>query len=187
MHEKWQFPTVETRRGYIGRKVKAHKILGAFVGFMMAASLTAMAAWIVVPHSTGTGFGKAKDATSGLALVTLDLQPADPIFDGQAIGPSEQGNIFARWQNNNNFNVSIVKFGAVDGTSITRVGDPTCVASPSTFTVTPSTAPVGSWVAANSGGTVMVGAQINTTASFPSCLAGGEFKLDVYADAQAGA
>jgi hypothetical protein len=165
---------------------KRSKILGVVIGFVTAASLTAMAAWIVIPNATGTGFGKADNASTGLALVSVDMQSNDPVFAGASlVGPSDTGSVFAVWRNDNAYDVSITQFAGVAGTEITKVGDPTCTAPASTFTITPETQAPGVWTVAGNGGTRKVSAAISTTAAFPSCLAGSLFSLQVSAQAVA--
>lgn len=181
MSDTWSYRR-ETRRGYVGRKVKAHKVVAGILGFVLALSAGALAAWVVVPNSAGTGYGKAKDATSGLALVSLEVQSDDPSM--VAVGPNDTGMVAAIWQNPNPFTVDIRTFRYVTGTPITKVGDPSCTAAPSTFNIETANVPAGSWSVPSNGGTRTVAAQITTTADFPACLAGGMFAVQVEALAQ---
>jgi hypothetical protein len=170
----WAFGPARKRRS---------RIMGAVVGFAVAASVVAVATWVIVPNSPGIGFGKGRAPVSGLALVSLNIPESDGTF-GDGVGPSESGSVYARWTNPNPMQVSIIKVEATNGT-ITAVGDPTCVAhSPADYTTVPGTVPPGTWtVAPNNTAVRDTSLTLNTTASFPSCLAGVEFQMNVLATA----
>jgi len=166
-----------------GPRKRSHrsKVIGAVLGFVMAASLVAIAAWIVIPDSPGFGYGKGRNATQGLVLESVVLTGADLTSD--VIGPGETGTILAKWSNPNVVAVSVIQLAHVAGTPIEKVGDPSCTAPASTFTITTQNVPPGTWTATGSGGTVVTSAPISTTAAFPACLASSEFRMQVVAKA----
>jgi hypothetical protein len=148
---------------------------------VMAFAGWAVAGWITIPDSSGFGYGKGRNATQGLALVSVVLTGPDLTSD--PIGPGETGTILAKWSNPNVEAVSVIQLAHVAGTPIEKVGDASCTAAPSTFTITTQNVPPGTWVATGSGGTVVTSAPISTTAAFPSCLASSEFRMQVVAKA----
>ena len=158
------------------------KILGAVIGFVAAASLVAIAAWIVIPNSPGIGYGKGKAPVAGLVLDSV--QVTDAQLQGNEIGPNESGLILARWHNPaSNPPVSIIKVEVPNGSQITKVGEPSCTASsPADFTTVPGTVPPGTWTVAPDGER-MTSLTLNTTATFPSCLASSTFSIAVLATA----
>jgi hypothetical protein len=163
-----------------GPKKKGRKFL---IGWLIGAFLLgtgALAAWITIPNSPGLGYGKGRQAAQGVVLVSLVLQSDDPGLS--EIGPSDTGHIAARWRNNNSVDVSITEFSYTGG-PIQRVDDPTCTAPASTFTISTTTVPVGTWTVAANGGERLTTTPITTTAAFPSCLAGGLFSVQVQAKA----
>jgi hypothetical protein len=161
-------------------KKRRSKILGAVVGFVAAASITAVAVWFTMPDSPGFGYGRAKNPAMGLQLVSVVLTGGQ--IQGNPIGPSETGLITTQWHNPNGFSVSVTELSVPAGSSIERVGDPTCVAGPSTFSVPTLTFIVGDKTIGPAEDRVMA-APITTGADFPSCLAGGEFRVPVLAKA----
>jgi hypothetical protein len=161
--------------------VRRHKLLGGLVGFMLAASLTAVAAWFTMPDSPGFGYGRAKNPAMGLELVSVELTAGDLTSFGNPIGPSETGTMAAKWRNPNAFEVSVTELSVPVGSSIERVGDPSCVAGPATFSISTQTFPVGDKAIPGGNGERTITLPITTTAAFPSCLAGGVFKVPVVA------
>jgi len=179
-----------TREGKMGdswvinpapKKRRRSRLLGAIVGFVAAASLVAVAAWFVMPDSPGFGYGRAKNPAMGLQLVSVQLTEGDLSSFGNPIGPSETGTMAARWSNPNLFDVSITGLSVPAGSSIERVGDPSCIAGPSTFSIPPQTFALGDKVVPGSNSLITITMPVTTNANFPSCLAGGVFKVPVVA------
>jgi hypothetical protein len=154
------------------------KYVVTFLGVMLAALTgVASAQWFNIPNGHGNAYGRAKNAQQGLAVTLTDLSANGSIV---SIGPSESGNLYAAVHNPNTVAVTLTSLTPDTGAKITSIDNPSCVADPSTYSVTPWT---GSLVIPASGDTAFgsVLLPLTTTASFPSCLAGTNFTLAVTA------
>ena len=135
--------------------------------------------WLVV-HGSGNAFGHGKNtATAQVDFFGI----TDGVGTPTAIGPNESGNVIFRLSNPDTNNTITVKAVApTAGAVITKVGDPSCVADVSTFTLGNWTGnqvlnPLGS--GSSTSGSLNI--PLTTTDAFPICLAGSDFQVPVTA------
>lgn len=158
------------------------KYVVAFVAMLALGALgLASAAWFTVPTTAhGNAYGKGQNSTAGVAVTGMDFS-ADGTCGGQTgtiLGPSSSGFLCFGVNNSNTFAVTLSAVAPTAAAKIIAVGAPTCTATPGTdFTVTNWAGPAASIPATGQ----LVGSgeklAINTTATFPSCLAGVTFSL----------
>ena len=149
------------------KRSRRSKVVGAVIGFTVAASLTAVAAWVLIPDGPGTVFGKGGQSTNGLALISLTTTGTE------GLTPNNDATFKARVKNNNTFSVTlsnIVQTGpatlAGGGTCPITLGDVTLLA----FTnQTPITA----------GGEVTVNIIARGGANLPECIQGQDVAVPV--------
>lgn len=93
MSNTWAYRR-ETRRGYVARKVRGHRVVAGIVGFVLFASAGALAAWLI--SGPGEGYGKvgALTAPTTQAIASGDL--------GGDIFPGADGTMSVKATNPNN-------------------------------------------------------------------------------------
>jgi hypothetical protein len=155
-------------------------VLGAVIGFVLAASAVAVGAWLVMPDSPGFGYGKGASPESGLQLVSIELQDSD-LGAGNTFGPGDSGQLRTFWTNPNPFAVNITRVRVPAGEQIVAVGDPTCLVSQGVdFTVGEATGTFN--VLPNGSGGTSVSIPLTVFANWPSCFADARFRLAVVAE-----
>jgi hypothetical protein len=176
MTDSWAFgpPKKVRRRGMIRRS----RLLGAVLGFVMAASAVGVAAWLVMPNSPGFGYGRGAPAETGLVLVSIELMNGDLTTQNE-FGPGDSGQLRTRWSNPNTFGVTLTRVSVPAGSTLVAVGDPTCTTT--AFTATAETG--GIPLQANNANTGEISLQFSAGATFPGCLAGVRFKVPVLGEA----
>jgi hypothetical protein len=157
------------------------RYLFAFVAMVAAGALgLAAASWLIVPTGTGSAFGKAQTA-QGVALTTLDYSSGSGLVS--ALGPSQTGVLYFGISNSNTFPVTLTQVSQQAAAPITKVGDATCTAPASSFTLSPWTGPPLSIPASSTTNSVNGNAPlqmaITTGATFPVCLSGSTFSVPV--------
>jgi hypothetical protein len=147
------------------RRRRGRRVAFAVLGFVLALSLGALAAWVLIPQGTGSGYGKGADATNGLALTTLTIGQGNLT----GVGPGQlNAPVQAQVSNSNAFPVTLTKIQQ-NGGLVTAVDNPSCTAPAGSFTLDTFN---GSQAIA-AGGTTNVALTADTTNAFPVCFANG--------------
>jgi hypothetical protein len=164
------------------------KQLLAFVGTGVAAlaGIGFAAGWVSIPNGTnGHAYGHGKGATPGQALQSVVVSTTDPQY---AIGPAETGDsILIRVYNPNTVPAVVTSVVQQPGTTLVKVGDPTCTSPVLTIASSPNNDQVVLHDLVNNGpgglGSIAGGASIDlaltldTGPNLPSCLINSEFDL----------
>jgi hypothetical protein len=148
-----------------GARIKRHRVFAAVLGFVLALSLGAVAAWLV--GGGGDAYTKAGEAAD---LTTEDVSASVTA----ELFPSDTGDALIRITNPNGGPVTVDEIAQAG--NATDMDEPTCDLG---TTVSLATQTDVGTVPGGSSATFTLTDAVSTTAAFPSCVQGDRIAIPV--------